>query len=402
MSIWTRTALALVVALAILGYAGRNQIAALFGPGSAAQTAAADGKARDHQAANVRVATAVAGALPIERRTIGRVVAPNSTALASSAAGLVASVAVADGAVVRAGDLIVKLDDRAISATLVKDQAQLSRDTAALKDATATNDRTSDLVAKGDATAQAGDDALAAIREAQAAIDFDNAQIAADRVALDLTRVTAPFDGQIGALLVSPGAYLAPGAPVVTLTQMKPLYAEFALPESDLAAARQALADKTLVARLGGASAGSPGDGTAPAASYPVVFLDNAVDGPSGTFRLRALLADDDGAFWPGQSLSVTVRLGQVADLVLVPGVAVQPRQDGATCFVVKADDTVEARKVVLALRAGDQAGIGSGLAPGEVVVTEGQGSLRDGAKVSVAAPVAGKADGPAGTAKTP
>lgn len=84
------------------------------------------------------------------------------------------------------------------------------------------------------------------------------------------------------------------------------------------------------------------------------------------------------------------VELSRLPNLVLVPSVAVEPQASESVSYVVKPDNTVEARTVTMALQVGDEVGISAGLAAGEVVVTEGQGTLSDGAKVTVAAPDAG------------
>jgi multidrug efflux system membrane fusion protein len=101
----------------------------------------------------------------------------------------------------------------------------------------------------------------------------------------------------------------------------------------------------------------------------------------------------------PGQSIAVEAHAGNRDGLVLVPGVAVEPRDDGSVVYVVKPDDTIEVRRVEVALRVGDLAGLSAGLAAGERVVTEGQGGLSAGAHVSVKTPA--PASAPAGGVET-
>ncbi|TMV42224.1 efflux RND transporter periplasmic adaptor subunit, partial [Thioclava sp. BHET1] len=128
----------------------------------------------------------------------------------------------------------------------------------------------------------------------------------------------------------------------------------------------------------------APG-GVAPVtATVPVVFIDSQVTAGSATVTLRADVQNSDLAYWPGQTINVTVEAGQTAPLVLVPNVAVMPQQNGALVYVAGADGTAEARKVTVALREGDLAGISTGLKPGEKVVTEGQGQLHGGAKLKI------------------
>lgn len=330
----------------------------------------------------VTTTVAKSGSLPVVRQTIGSVVAVNSAALASPAGGIVAQVIARDGAEVKAGDLLVQLDDRTVRANMTRDQALLAKDQAALDEANATLKRVETLSRSGADTQQQYGDAVAAAKQAQAAVDVDNANLAADNVTLSNTQIRASFDGRLGAILVSPGSYVAAGADVVVLTKMKPVFAEFSLPETDLDFVRAAMADKRLSAEVTptldrNADRATTGD---------VVFIDNAVDAASGTFRMRAEFPNETEMLWPGQSLSVTVNAGSRNDVVIVPTVAVQPHGDGFICFVLRADQTVEMRNVVPALRVGDMTGVSTGLQDGEQVVIEGQAGLVNGAHVDTGA----------------
>jgi len=401
---------AVFAALAVAALVGQRLMPGIAGDAARAQSTApsagagqkpggrAGGSDRGAgKAVTVTATAAVAGALPIRLDTIGRVVPVALTALSSPAAGIIAEINVADGATVKKGALIARLDDRMIRGAIERDNAQIAKDQAALAAVQATYERTQSLVGSGAATKQAGDDARAAVDEAEATLNVDRALLSSDQVALDNTEIRVPFDGQLGAFHVSVGAFVGPGTAIVSLTQMQPVLAEIALPETALDLARQALADGTLMVSVRPVLAP---EGRA-AVTGPVVFIDNAVDPASATFSLRARLANEDGALWPGQSLAVGVTFGQSAGLVLVPGVAVMPQTDGSVSYVVKSDGTVEMRKVTVAMRDGTTAGISDGLVAGDMVVTEGQQSLSDGAKVTVAnPPAATAANPPAATAE--
>ncbi|MGF9564716.1 efflux RND transporter periplasmic adaptor subunit [Neorhizobium sp. JUb45] len=325
---------------------------------------------------------AKSGSLPVTRQTIGSVVAVNSAALASPAAGIVAQVIAHDGAEVKAGDLLVQLDDRTIKANITRDQALLAKDQAALDEANITLKRVETLSRSGADTQQQYGDAVAAAKQAAATVDVDNANLAADNVTLSNTQIHASFDGRLGAVLVSPGAYVAAGADVVVLTQMKPVFAEFSLPETDLDIARSAMANKRLTVNVTPTLDRSVDKAT----TGEVVFIDNAVDTASGTFRMRAEFPNETEMLWPGQSLSVTVNAGSKDNIVIVPTVAVQPHGDGFICFVLRADQTAEMRNVVPALSVGDMTGVSAGLQDGEQVVIGGQAGLVNGAHVDTGA----------------
>lgn len=328
----------------------------------------------------VKVATAKSGSLPVVRETIGTIVPVASTALTSPISGIVATVLAKDGAEVKAGDLLVQLDDRTIRANIQRDQAQLAKDQATLDAANATLSRTETLARTGVDTQQQVSDSSATARQGAATLLVDQANLAADHVTLSQTQIRAPFDGRLGAVHLSAGAYVAPGANVVLLTQMKPVYAEFMLPEPDLALIRTTTVEKSLTATV----SPTQSDTENQVASGPIVFIDNNVDAASGTFKLRMLLENNAENFWPGQSLKVAVTAGKADNLTIVPVVALQPQAGGYVCYVVRADNTVEQRKVTVALSNGDLAGVSAGLAEGEKVVVEGQASLTNGSHVTV------------------
>lgn len=388
-----RNSLLVVVAVAAGVFLGRAElgpylpdtVARLLSVDSAESKPSSDagqpkGAVGHRNVVSVTTTTAKAGSLPVTRSSLGTIVPFASTALSSPVSGTIAQILVKDGADVTAGTLLVQLDDRTINANITRDTATLAKDQAALDEANTNLKRVQSLSSDGAETLQQYDDAVAAAKQAQAAMGVDNATLAADKVALTQTQIRAPFDGKLGVILLSLGAYVAPGQDIVTLTQMKPVYAEFTLPETDLDLARQALGGGQLNVNI------SPtlSEGETARETGPIVFIDNAVDAASGTFKMRARLENSGGTFWPGQSLSVTVTAGEQKDLVLVPSVSVQPQSDGAVCYVVKQDKTVEVRKVKVAFAIGDTTGISHGLQEGEVVVTEGQAGLVDGTHVEV------------------
>jgi len=355
------------------------------------------------QAVSVALATARSGSLPVTRSTIGQVVPEATATLAARVSGQLAEIAVADGAMVKTGALIARIDDTALRAQIAKDDAQIAKDGAAVDAARATYERTRQLVDKGSATAQAGDDALAALRAAQGTLDIDRATRALDQVALDDTAIRAPFDGRLGQVQVSVGTYLSQGATVVRLTRMSPVKVQFALPEADLGLLRQRLAEGALSVTATPLQAG-PGPTTG--VSGPVSFIDNLVDAATGTVTVAAEMANDSGVLWPGQTVNVTVAAGQTADMVLVPTVAVMPQVTGDAVFVIGPDGTAQLRPVTVALRRDGTTAIAGGLGAGEMVVIEGQAQLDQGSAVHVrstdGAPAAPPGDPAAATGKHP
>ena len=118
-------------------------------------------------------------------------------------------------------------------------------------------------------------------------------------------------------------------------------------------------------------------------ATGALTFINNAVDQTTATIQLKATFANTNNALWPGQFVDVMLTLTSRAAIV-VPSQAIQPGQQGPFVFVVKADQTVESRLVVVGARLGAETIVEQGLRGGERVVTDGQLRLVPGARVEI------------------
>ena len=192
----------------------------------------------------VTVATAEKAPFPLIVRTFGTVQSPAVVVIGARISSQVTSVHVKDGQMVKAGDLLISLDDRVVLAALARDKAVLAKDNALLVSATADLSRAKDLVKKGAGTEQAYDTALAAQQSAQATVESDQATVNADELQLDFTKITAPIDGRLGAVQVSTGDLVGggtnnassgtSGSGLVTVTEVDPIQVIFHLPEDNL------------------------------------------------------------------------------------------------------------------------------------------------------------------------
>jgi multidrug efflux system membrane fusion protein len=117
-------------------------------------------------------------------------------------------------------------------------------------------------------------------------------------------------------------------------------------------------------------------------ATGTLLTIDNQIDQTTGTDRLKAIFDNKDGVLFPNQFVNIRLLLDVRKNSTIVPSVAVQKGPQGSFVYVVKADKTVEARTVTVALTQSNQSAIGSGLQIGEVVVIDGQDKLQNGAKV--------------------
>jgi multidrug efflux system membrane fusion protein len=316
---------------------------------------------RKARAVIVRTAVAVEKSQPIEVRAVGRIVSNRSVALRAQVAGALVAARFVEGQVVAEGQVLLQIDPRPYETTLAEARAAEAGRLAELA--------SKDLVGKQEYETLR---ATAAVAEAGVAA----ADAAVKRAELNLSwcSIRAPNAGRTGRLLLHPGNLVAPERvePLVTIEQIKPVYASFAIPERHLALLRaRGKAPPVRIRPSGGGEVAGVVD-----------FVDNAVDPTTGTILLKARIANDDEALWPGQIVDVTVALAEREKAVVVPTAAISQGQQGDYLFVVKADKTVELRTVKVDQVRGDEALVATGLVAGETVVVEGQLKLVPGATV--------------------
>jgi membrane fusion protein (multidrug efflux system) len=225
--------------------------------------------------------------------------------------------------------------------------------------------RASDLKASGAGTARALDEAIANLRNDEAAVALAEAR-------LKKTRIAAPFDGVLGLRRMSAGAYVNPGDKIINLEQIDPLKVDFRIPERFLAAARVGQELFVTVDAL-------PGERFAGA----VYAVDPQLDETARNILLRATLPNPDGRLRPGLFARVALVVERRESAILVPERALLPVADDQFVFrVVDGKATITA--VEIGERVGEDVEIVEGLAAGDIVITDGIMKVRDGDAVSV------------------
>ena len=215
----------------------------------------------------------------------------------------------------------------------------------------------------------------------------DQAAIENARVNLNYTTIRAPITGRTGAInlkrgnLVKSNDTTQQAVPLVTITQLRPIYVTFTVPERHLTRIRTAVASERLPVIV------TVPDQPQTPITGALTFVDNQVDAATGTISLKATFANDDARLWPGQFVNITLTLGVQANAMVVPSAAIQIGQNGPYVFVIKPDSTVELRPVRVDRSVKDNTVIADGLAAGERVVIEGQLRLSNGTRVSVQQP---------------
>ena len=308
-----------------------------------------------------------------------------------------------EGTDVRAGQPLFAIDPRELRARLSAAQAALERAQATQANAAQDVNRYKGLVAQQALSQQEYDAAVARLRTAEADVAASRAQVAAARLSLGYTTVTAPISGRAGRAEVTEGALVSGGAATLLtrIEQLDPIYANFSQSSSDVLALRNKIASGELQAPSGrdvpvrlvledGSTYRMPGK---------LNFVDLSFDEATGTAALRAEFPNPQRTLVPGQFVRVRVQAGIQTKGLRVPQRAVTLTPTGATVMVVGAKDVVEARPVQVGALEGDSWVIQSGLAAGDRIVVDGLQKAIPGQPVK---PVLASATPPAAPAAAP
>jgi membrane fusion protein, multidrug efflux system len=327
----------------------------------------------------VVVAAVRRGPLPFRIEAIGTVQPVATVALRSRVDAQIEKIFVADGAAVKAGDILIKLDSRQVEAQIKQAQANLARDQAALEQALRDVGRYTDLVSKQAGTQLSLDNAKTAVASTRAAILGDEAAIENLMVQLTWYTISAPISGRVGTIALKAGNIIRGGdntstGTLATINQTTPIYVNFSLPQRLLNDLRSSIA-------TGGAETIAIPQGMDTGATGKVAVLDNAIDASTGTVMVRAIFENKDELLWPGQLCNVRVTLRTDPDVITVPREAIQVGQEGDFLFIVK-DGIAHVRKVTVGRTQDGQDIIAVGLEGSETVVVDGAALLVEGAKV--------------------
>lgn len=338
-------------------------------------------KEKEKSASALPVAVAVAQTqdYPLRLVTVGRVMPSETVTIKARVDGQVTQVLMQEGRPVKAGEVLMRLDDGEFKARLIQAQAVLARDEAQLANARIELERNAALKEKN----YVSDDMLRASRTNVASLDAtvkgDRAAVENARLQLSYTVIRAPFDGRAGGKLVYPGtAVKTNDTTLAVINRLHPVQVAFAAPEKylgQLQPLRNGGRLKLSVSSDNDSSLHVDGEAT---------FIDNAVDITTGTIQVKATFANLDDRLTPGAFVKVGLDLQTLKDVVTIPTAAVQQNGDVATVYVVGADKKVALREVKVRESRDGTTALDDGLKAGETVVTDGQLRLTPDALVQI------------------
>jgi membrane fusion protein (multidrug efflux system) len=321
------------------------------------------------------------------RELPGRVAPTRVSEVRPRVSGIVVERLFNQGSEVKAGDPLYRIDPRPFEVEVQSSEAALARARATLEQATQHANRIATLTSQRAAPEARNEEAVAALRQAEADVSGRKADVARAKLNLDYATIRAPISGIVGAALVSEGALVVQNdaASLATIQQLDPIYADFTQSITELNHLRRAfetgeldrIAPDAMKVRL------VLDDGDLYPLPGKLLFSDARVDAHTGQVTLRGEFSNPKRELLPGMYVRVQIEQGIDSDAIAVPQQAIQRNGGGGSeVFVVKDDNRVALQPVRIGSQQDGQWFVTEGLKSGDKVVVEGFQKFAAGDKV--------------------
>jgi multidrug efflux system membrane fusion protein len=394
--IFVVSAFAVVVLLILRHHKHQQELAAMDGPAGGgrggASAFAGGGGGRGGRGAGggpnsavaVTVAEVTSGDIEVRIPALGTITPLATITVRPQVSGILTKVAFQEGQLVKAGQFLAEIDPRPYQAALEQAKGSLRKDQAQLADARLDLKRFEELIKEDSVAQQQLDTQRALVDQYGGQIESDQAAVRTAQINLEYTHIVSPVSGRVGLRQIDQGNYVTPGDTngLVVVTELQPISAIFAIPEDNV----NALMDQLHGGGTLNAEAFDRGNSTL-IGTGQVKGVDSQIDTTTGTIKLRALFANEDGRLFPNQFVNIQLVVNVLHDQIVMPGSAVHRGAPNgvASTFVYlvnSTDNTVAVRPVTLGTIDGERVAVTKGLQAGDVVVTEGGDRLRDGASI--------------------
>ena len=343
-----------VIACGLVGWGIYSQLPKVNEELEQAEETAAQGKGKTN-VLNVNGKVVRTERLTDEIVVTGNLLPDEEVDLSFETSGQVVEINFKEGAHVKQGQLLAKVNDRKLQAELKRLESQLKL----------ANDRVyrQRTLLQHDAVSQeAYEQVRTELATLQADIDIVKAEI-------ELTELRAPFDGVIGLRQISVGAYASPTTVVSKLTLIVPLKVEFAVPEKYVNEVNPGTALSFTI------------DGSLQNYSATVYAKESALDQNTHTLTVRALYANPNGRLTPGRYASINLKKQEIEDAIAIPSEAIVPEMGKDKVFLYKSGKA-QPVDVTVGLRTEDRVQVLRGLSVGDTLITSGTLQLRTGLPV--------------------
>ena len=315
---------------------------------------------------------------------LGTVTPVSTVTVRSRVDGQLQKILFKEGQEVEAGAPLVEVDPRPFEVQKQQTEAQLAKDNALLTNARLDFERFTTLLAQDSVAKQQVDTQAALVRQYEASVKLDQAQIDTASLQLAYAHITAPIAGRVGLRLVDLGnmIHASDANGIVVITQLRPITVVFAIPQDALPAVlKRFQSGEPMVVEA------FDRDGRTLLATGRLVTIDNQIDPTTGTVKLRAEFPNTDEMLFPNQFVNVQLISALIQGATVVPTAAVQRGTAGTYVYLVTDKDGQKTASVRVVETGPSERGvieITKGLAPGDVVVVDGVDKLREGSAVDL------------------
>ncbi|WP_026145302.1 efflux RND transporter periplasmic adaptor subunit [Pseudomonas asplenii] len=330
----------------------------------------------------VKVIDVVQRDVPRYASGIGTALSLHSVVIRPQIDGILTRLLVKEGQLVKEGDLLATLDDRAIQANLSQARAQLAQSQAQLQVAEVDLRRYKLLTVDNGISKQTYDQQQALVNQLKATALGNQAAIAAAQVQLSYTQIRSPVTGRVGIRSVDEGNFLrmSDAQGLFSVTQIDPIAVEFSLPQQMLPTLQGLLgADQPAAVK---AYLGDEGHSDSLLGAGYLTLIDNQVSATTGTIKAKAEFSNPNQKLWPGQLVNIKIQTALDRSVLVVPPTVVQRGLDGYFVYRVKGKG-VEVVPVQVPYQDSEQ-NIIQGVRAGDQLVSDGQSRLKPGSLVEI------------------
>jgi membrane fusion protein (multidrug efflux system) len=346
-------------------------------------------------APEVLVETVKVEALPLEFEYSARTAGYREVQVRAQVSGILQERTYLEGSQVKQGQVMFRIDPRTYQAALSRAKGALAQEQARYRQTERDLKRIRELQKKGFASESELDNAISNFEQSKANIQAAEAEVQSKQIDLDYTTVKAPISGITSKETVSEGSLMVAGDPNASLlsniTQLDPIYVNFAAPDSDVESVRSGLQAGSLVLPEDGKMSVriTLGDGSVYALEGKVDFTDSLINRGTGTVSARAVVPNPEQKLLPGQFVRVRVLGLNIPNAMTLPERAVAQGPGGTFVYVVDEGGVARMRQVTTGHTAKGRWVIVSGISAGERVIVEGLPKVRPDNPVKVVAPAA-------------
>ena len=319
--------------------------------------------------------------LQLEIKAIGTVIPAHTVNVQSQVSGVLQQIYFKEGQWVKKGELLAQLDPAPLQVALAQAQGTQQQNLAQLQNAETELKRYQLLFKQDSIAKQQVEQQQALVNQLKGQIQSNKAQVDAAKLQLSYTRIYSPIAGRVGFRQKDAGNLIQANETtgLVTITQVHPIYVQFAVAENYLMGLRDTLKKGQQIE----VSAWDKSEQNKLAMGH-VQSLDNQIDVSTGTLKLKAVFNNQDDALFPNQFVNVRLNTQTIQNAITIPNDAVQHGAKGTYVYIVNPQHKAEIRMLKLGMTSNGQIEVIEGLTAKEQVVLEGIDRLSEGKEVQI------------------